>query len=73
MLAGRSSPEREWKLTLEAGVLDRGAGDSVRASAGRTDGAPLVVAPGIAMCLRLGEVIAGGRMDGLVDPTTVTR
>jgi len=50
--------------------LDRGAGDSVRANAGRTaDAAPFVVALGIARCLALGDVIAGGLVDGLVDPT----
>ena len=56
------------RLTPEAGVLEGGAGDSVRARAGRTD-VPLVVAPGIAICLKLGEAMAGGLIDGLVGPT----
>ncbi len=51
--------------------MDRGAGDSVRASAGRTvDAAPFVVVPGIARCLELGDGIAGGGLaEGLVGPS----
>ena len=59
------------KLTPAAGVLDEGAGDSVLASAGRAvDAEPLVVALGIVICLRLGDAIIGGLVDGLVGPRT---
>jgi hypothetical protein len=54
-----------------AGALDEGAGDSVLASAGRAvDADPLVVALGIVICLRLGDAITGGLVDGLVGPRT---
>jgi hypothetical protein len=60
-----------WKLTPAAGALDEGAGDSVLASAGRAvDADPLVVALGIVICLRLGDAITGGLVDGLVGPRT---
>ena len=49
--------------------MDGGAGDSVRPSAGRADEAPLDVALGIGICLKLGDVIAGDLADGLVGAT----
>jgi hypothetical protein len=57
------------KLTLAAvGAFD-GAGDSVRARVGRTvDVAPFAAALGMLMCLKLGDVLAAGLVDGLVGP-----
>lgn len=57
-------------LTLGApGVLEDGAGDSVRARAGNaTDDAPFVAGLEVGACRMLGDAILGGLADGLIDP-----